>query len=284
MRGVLLSGKEHSHGCLVSAAAPALLHLVSAPVWPPLPDLVSAPRDPQTQPRRVPLPAGGLSPGLGLCAVASRDVRVPPGIPPGAGLGVHEHWNNPIDRQYGRNLGQNAGIELVMPDMVTAVLDQTVAAILPHAARLSNHPNPFNGGTELAFELPVAGRTRLEVYDSLGQRVAVLYDEDLPSGSYAAVWDGRGPAGRDLASGIYIARLSWTGGEGGWDPLPRSRVGPNAAGATGAPGPRPRCATGRDRPRWPAAVRRRPVRPRGPDDALAPAAPRPATPPAAPKD
>jgi len=128
-------------------------------------------------------------------------------------LGVHEHWNNPIDRQYSRNLGQNAGIELVMPDMVTAVLDQTGAAVLPHAARLSNHPNPFNGGTELAFQLPVAGRTRLEVYDSLGQRVAVLYDEDLPSGSYAAVWDGRGPAGRDLASGVYIARLSWTGGQ-----------------------------------------------------------------------
>ena len=28
-------------------------------------------------------------------------------------LGVHEHWNNPIDRQYSRNLGQTSGIELV---------------------------------------------------------------------------------------------------------------------------------------------------------------------------
>jgi len=30
-----------------------------------------------------------------------------------ASLGVHEHWNNPQDRQYSRNLGKNAGIELV---------------------------------------------------------------------------------------------------------------------------------------------------------------------------
>lgn len=30
-----------------------------------------------------------------------------------ASLGVHEHWNNPIDRQYSRNLGQTNGIELV---------------------------------------------------------------------------------------------------------------------------------------------------------------------------
>jgi len=30
-----------------------------------------------------------------------------------ASLGVHEHWNNPVDRQYSRNLGLDQGIELV---------------------------------------------------------------------------------------------------------------------------------------------------------------------------
>lgn len=30
-----------------------------------------------------------------------------------ASLGVHEHWNNPRDRQYSRNLGKSEGIELV---------------------------------------------------------------------------------------------------------------------------------------------------------------------------
>lgn len=30
-----------------------------------------------------------------------------------ASLGVHEHWNNPKDRQYSRNLGKSEGIELV---------------------------------------------------------------------------------------------------------------------------------------------------------------------------
>lgn len=32
-------------------------------------------------------------------------------------LGVHEHWNNPQDKQYSRNLGAGAGIELVQADM-----------------------------------------------------------------------------------------------------------------------------------------------------------------------
>lgn len=31
-------------------------------------------------------------------------------------LGVHEHWNNPSDKQYSRNLGKDNGIELVMTD------------------------------------------------------------------------------------------------------------------------------------------------------------------------
>jgi hypothetical protein len=30
-----------------------------------------------------------------------------------ASLGVHEHWNNPTDKQYTRNLGTGDGIELI---------------------------------------------------------------------------------------------------------------------------------------------------------------------------
>jgi hypothetical protein len=34
-------------------------------------------------------------------------------------LGVHEHWNNPVDKQYSRNLGIGAGIELISSDPLT---------------------------------------------------------------------------------------------------------------------------------------------------------------------
>jgi len=36
-----------------------------------------------------------------------------------ASLGVHEHWNNPVDRQYSRNLGTGEGIELVIASFAT---------------------------------------------------------------------------------------------------------------------------------------------------------------------
>jgi hypothetical protein len=33
-----------------------------------------------------------------------------------ASLGVHEHWNSPLDKQYSRNLGIGSGIELISAD------------------------------------------------------------------------------------------------------------------------------------------------------------------------
>ncbi len=36
-----------------------------------------------------------------------------------ASLGVHEHWNNPTDKQYSRNLGTGDGIELVVSSFAT---------------------------------------------------------------------------------------------------------------------------------------------------------------------
>jgi hypothetical protein len=34
-------------------------------------------------------------------------------------LGVHEHWNNPKDKQYSRNLGAGEGIELVVVSLAS---------------------------------------------------------------------------------------------------------------------------------------------------------------------
>ncbi|HCO93612.1 MAG TPA: hypothetical protein DIU00_06635 [Phycisphaerales bacterium] len=38
---------------------------------------------------------------------------------PLASMGVHEHWNNPVDKKYSRNLGTGDGIELVAPSFAT---------------------------------------------------------------------------------------------------------------------------------------------------------------------
>jgi hypothetical protein len=59
-----------------------------------------------------------------------------------ASLGVHEHWNNPIDKQYSRNLGLNRGIELVpltvtRPDPILTISKVTDKNVLSWQASLT---------------------------------------------------------------------------------------------------------------------------------------------------
>jgi hypothetical protein len=43
------------------------------------------------------------------------------GAPATGSLGVHEHWNNPTDKLYSRNLGADEGIELIATDSKSGV-------------------------------------------------------------------------------------------------------------------------------------------------------------------
>ena len=71
-----------------------------------------------------------------------------------------------------------------------------------------NFPNPFNPATTIRYGLPEASEVSLIVYDVLGRRVAVLarYEEQT-AGYHAVIWDGRDAAGRQVASGVYFARM-----------------------------------------------------------------------------
>ena len=72
-----------------------------------------------------------------------------------------------------------------------------------------NSPNPFNPVTTVAFTVPEgAGSVTLTVHNLNGQVVRTLVDEELSAGPALAVWDGTDDSGRDLASGIYFARLA----------------------------------------------------------------------------
>ncbi len=96
------------------------------------------------------------------------------------------------------------GLNLILPT------DLTAAPETPHTAvrLLPNRPNPFNPRTEIRFELARDGAPRLAVYDVRGQRVReLLAGEPLAAGAHAVVWDGRDDAGREVPSGLYLARL-----------------------------------------------------------------------------
>jgi subtilisin family serine protease len=79
---------------------------------------------------------------------------------------------------------------------------------------LQNYPNPFNPGTTISYGLPVASSVTLTVYDMLGREIRTLMRGQLPRGSYRTDWDGTDGRGDHVASGVYVYRLSATGGDG----------------------------------------------------------------------
>jgi hypothetical protein len=68
---------------------------------------------------------------------------------------------------------------------------------------LQNYPNPFNPTTQVTFALPRESRVRLELYNTLGERVMTLLDASRPAG-YHTVTVTAG----NLSAGVYLYRLT----------------------------------------------------------------------------
>jgi len=66
-----------------------------------------------------------------------------------------------------------------------------------------NYPNPFNPTTMITFAIPHSELVNLTVYNSLGQEVAVLANEEFAAGQHEVRFDATG-----LASGVYLVEMS----------------------------------------------------------------------------
>ena len=71
-----------------------------------------------------------------------------------------------------------------------------------------NYPNPFNPSTNIPYQLAASSAVRLEVFNLLGQRIATLVDGERPAGFHTATWHATDAAGRAVAAGVYIYRMT----------------------------------------------------------------------------
>ena len=65
-----------------------------------------------------------------------------------------------------------------------------------------NFPNPFNPDTNITFGLPRDSRVKLEVFNTLGERIATLLDNEMTAGCHSVKFNAS-----QLASGIYLYRI-----------------------------------------------------------------------------
>ncbi|MCP4548556.1 MAG: T9SS type A sorting domain-containing protein [bacterium] len=106
---------------------------------------------------------------------------------------------------------QSAAIQITARNLVNETL---LLAPIPPCDRLrldANFPNPFNPVTRINYFLASRGSVLLEVFAPSGRHVATLAEGVKTAGRHEVNWDGCGPDGRRLASGVYLYRLTTAG-------------------------------------------------------------------------
>jgi flagellar hook assembly protein FlgD len=89
------------------------------------------------------------------------------------------------------------------------VLVNVKDSVLPNYFALNqNYPNPFNPLTTISYDLPAAGRVRLQIYDMDGRFVTQLVNSDRNAGRHSVQWDATDHAGRQVANGVYFCTMT----------------------------------------------------------------------------
>jgi hypothetical protein len=83
------------------------------------------------------------------------------------------------------------------------ITDVPVSPVIPSSFALyQNYPNPCNPSSTIRYDVPTLTRVVLEVFNTIGERIALLADGVQEPGRYTVHFDGA-----RLASGVYIYQL-----------------------------------------------------------------------------
>ncbi len=78
-----------------------------------------------------------------------------------------------------------------------------------HFELYQNYPNPFNPSTTISYLLPNDTRVILKIYNSIGQEVKTLVNDDRSAGYHQEVWNAS-----NVATGMYIYQITMNNQQG----------------------------------------------------------------------
>ncbi len=124
-------------------------------------------------------------------------------------LGVYKsgYSSDPTMRFFDLLYGaQQTGQDFVLSPGTGVADEETI--LQPATIRLSqNFPNPFNPVTSIKFDLPVASKVEVAVFNAVGQKIRTLVDSHCNAGEHQVIWDGKDDRGAKVSSGLYFYQL-----------------------------------------------------------------------------
>jgi len=76
---------------------------------------------------------------------------------------------------------------------------------------INNYPNPFNPSTRIEFSIQNISNVELAIFNTKGQIIKTLINNELTKGSHSIIWGGDNESGKSVGSGVYHYKLSVDG-------------------------------------------------------------------------
>lgn len=120
--------------------------------------------------------------------------------------GIHDqflYYNQGLDSIYIPELsirGENPDMGAFEFPLINGLANKK--GILKSFALYQNYPNPFNPKTKIKFNLPKQEKVRIEVFNTLGQKIITLVDKTYRAGQHEIDFNGD-----SISSGVYFYRI-----------------------------------------------------------------------------
>lgn len=112
-----------------------------------------------------------------------------------------------IDDYFYTSASDGYGLYVLQYDESVDVSDFECEDKFPSEFHLSqNYPNPFNPQTTIEYKLPKSCHVTLKIFNSLGQEIVTLIDQEQKAGDFKVQWNAQG-----LTTGLYLYQLEAEG-------------------------------------------------------------------------
>lgn len=93
-------------------------------------------------------------------------------------------------------------VDAITGNVITGIDEGGLLSLPDRLILYQNYPNPFNPLTTISFNLPVADRVSIDVFDIAGQKILTLLDGRKTAGFHEVRFDAS-----EFASGVYFYRI-----------------------------------------------------------------------------